>query len=84
MEEGVESYSDAMVDGQGFKIQIDRRMLWGSGNPHLLQRVATLYTNGHEYRVYAPPEARGPAGEWMAQFAVKEPVDFNAESDVHE
>ena len=75
MEEGVESYSDAMVDGQGFKIQIDRRMLWGSGIRYLLQRVATLYTNGHEYRMQdAPPEARGPAGEWMAQFAVKEPV----------
>jgi hypothetical protein len=38
---------------------LEQRQLRGSNQDGLLQRVATVYIDGEEYRVLAPPKAEG-------------------------
>jgi hypothetical protein len=40
-----------------------------------LQKVATVYVDRDEYRVYAPAKAVGDAIEWTEQFSVRQPDD---------
>ena len=53
------------------KIVIDNAILHGSQQEQSWQRVATVYVNGDDYRVYAPPKATGDALEWKDHFSVR-------------
>jgi hypothetical protein len=66
------------------KVVLKQRVLHGSDQPELLQRVATVYINGKEYRVSAPPEAKGGALDWAPHFIVRQLVDFNSEVEIHD
>jgi len=66
------------------KVVLKQMVLHGSNQPELLQRVATVYINGKEYRVSAPPEAKGDALEWVPHFTVRRLVDFNSEVEIHD
>jgi len=52
------------------KVVIKQRILRGSGEGGLLQHVATVYVDGDEYRVLAPPDAVGDALNWIDHFHV--------------
>src|SRR5258708_26110597 len=52
------------------------------GSNHSLQKVATVYIDGAEYRVYAPEHAKGYVDEWTAHFGVRQQSGANAESEV--
>jgi len=56
----------------GFRVVIQKRVLSGSDDDQLLQRVATVYVEGDkECRVFAPPMATGDALEWSDHFVVR-------------
>lgn len=57
------------------KVVVEQRMLPGSNHPSALQRVATVYIDGKEYRVLAPGAARGDALEWVRHFSVRRPAN---------
>lgn len=57
------------------KAVVEQRTLPGSHHPGALQRVATVYIDGHEYRVLAPGAARGDALEWVRHFSVRRPAN---------
>jgi hypothetical protein len=65
------------------KVVIKQSMLNGSPDPHFLQRVAVVYIRGKEYRVSAPPEAKGNALDWIRHWAVRESATdfFQGESE---
>jgi hypothetical protein len=65
----------------GPKVVIERRNLHGPGDSVLLQRVATVYMGGNEYRVLAPPGAIGDAIEWLSQCRVHCPSSDNPGSE---
>jgi hypothetical protein len=67
-----------MFDELDTKVVLKQTILHGSKNPEILQRVAVVYIDGREYRVFAPPEATGDALGWLAHFAVRD----NSETDV--
>lgn len=71
-----------MVDRRDIKVVLKQTTLLGSTYPGTLQRVATAYIAGHEYRVSAPPEARGEALEWVSHFTVRQPGGLDGEVDV--
>jgi hypothetical protein len=73
-----------MADNPDTKIVLKQRVLYGSNHPELLQRVATVYIDGKEYRVSAPPEAKGDALDWVQHFTVRQLVDVNAEVEIHD
>jgi hypothetical protein len=52
---------------------IEQRKLHGSPQDGFLQRVATVYIDGDEYRVLAPPRAVGDARGWIGHFSVRQP-----------
>jgi hypothetical protein len=54
------------------KIQIENPMLRGQSQDWILQRVASVYSNGEGYHIYAPARAKGDALEWVEQFAVRQ------------
>jgi hypothetical protein len=58
------------------KVVIKQTVLNGSSDPRFLQRVAVVYIRGKEYRVSAPPEAKGVALDWVKHWAVRESEDF--------
>jgi hypothetical protein len=60
---------------------IQQRQLLGSSDDDLLQKVATVYVDHDEYRVYAPPKATGDALRWIEQFSVHQTdiEHFNSE-----
>jgi TIR domain len=64
------------------KVVIKQAVLRGSDQPASLQRVATVYINGMEYRIWAPPEATGDALDWVPHLRVKQLVDFNSEVEI--
>ena len=71
-----------MADKNAIKVVLKHTVLQGSHDPRLLQRVATVYVNGEEYRVSAPPEARGNALDWFPHFCVRQVVDWESENDL--
>ena len=66
------------------KAVIEQRMLPGLDYSGALQKVATVYIDGDEYRVLAPGAARGDALEWVSHFSVRQPADdgFGGDYDV--
>lgn len=66
------------------KVVLKQGVLHGSHQPGLLQRVATVYIDGKEYRVSAPPEAKGEALDWVRHFSVRELVALNSEVEIHD
>jgi hypothetical protein len=63
------------------KISIENRVLSGCGDGILLQRIATAYIGGNEYRVFAPSSATGNSIEWLdnATVHVPSPDGFGGE-----
>jgi hypothetical protein len=68
-----------MHDNVEIKVVLKQTFLHGS---EFLQRVATVYINRDELRVYAPPEAKGESNAWTSHFTVHRLVDLNSEEDV--
>lgn len=66
------------------KVVLKQTVLLGSNQPELLQRVATVYINGKEYRVSAPPEAKGDALDWLRHLTVRQLVGLNSEVEIHD
>src|SRR5712692_1778878 len=62
------------------KVVLKQTILYGSNQPDILQRVATVYIDGREYRVSAPPEATGDALDWLPHFAFRD----NSEIEVRD
>jgi hypothetical protein len=56
------------------KVVIESRHLRGA-EQGFLQKVATVYVDGEEYRVFAPSKAVGDALDWVPHFCVKQPDD---------
>lgn len=57
----------------GVRVAIGRRILRPTGQDELLQRIATVYMDQEEYRVYAPAKAEGDALEWLDHLHVHQP-----------
>jgi Uncharacterized protein conserved in bacteria (DUF2321) len=72
-----------MTDNIDTKVVLKQRVLYGSNQPEVLQRVATVYVQGKEYRVSAPPEAKGDALNWVRHFTVLQLIDLNSEVEIH-
>jgi hypothetical protein len=66
------------------KVVLQQRVLRGSNQPDVLQRVGTVYIDGQEYRVSAPPEATGDALNWLPHLSVRQMADVNSEIEVHD
>jgi len=60
------------------KVVIEQGTLRGTQDG-TLQRVATVYINGTEYRVLAPPAAVGGSLEWVDHFEVRQRSGINSE-----
>jgi hypothetical protein len=63
-------------------IVIEQSQLNGSSRDYLLPRVATVYIDGQEYRVLAPPKAVGAALDWTGQFSVRRPNPEQFHSEI--
>jgi hypothetical protein len=63
------------------KTVIEQTQLRGSDGSDFLQKVATVYVDGDEYRVLAPPRAIGESRDWIPHFRVHMPdtESFNSE-----
>jgi hypothetical protein len=57
------------------KVVIESVILRGSAQEQFLQRVATVYLDRKDYRVYAPSKATGDAIDWLEHFSVRLPVE---------
>src|SRR5882672_7005500 len=55
------------------KVRIVKPMLRPMGHDEALQRIAIVYVDREEYRVFAPAKAEGPAIEWLDQAFVRQP-----------
>src|SRR5579862_5812728 len=66
------------------KVVVKQAVLRGSNEPNVLQRVATVYINGSEYRVSAPTDATGDALHWLPHLVVRQLVDINSEVEIHD
>jgi hypothetical protein len=64
------------------KVVIEKRDLHGSTPYAFPQKVAAVYLNGNEYRVYAPPKAVGDALEWVEHFRVHQPNPDRDHSEI--
>ena len=73
-----------MADEIQTRVVLKQKVLRGSDQPESLQRVAIVYIDGREYRISAPPEARGEALAWIPHFVVRQLIDFNSEIEIHD
>jgi len=64
------------------KVVIEKRDLHGSTPYAFPQKVAAVYLDGDEYRVYAPPKAVGDALEWVEHFRVHQPNPESFSSEI--
>jgi len=60
-------------------VVIQQTVLRGSRDSDMVQRVALVYVDGEEYRVEAPPGAKGNAVDWLPQCSVRKWADINSE-----
>src|SRR5260370_35388033 len=60
------------------KVVLKQTILYGSNQQDILQRVATVFIDGREYRVSAPPEATGDALDWLPHFSVRDSSETEA------
>jgi hypothetical protein len=72
-----------MIGNLDTKVVLEKTALHGSSQTEVLQRVATVYVDGKEYCVSAPPGAKGDALDWVPHFTVRQLDDFNSEVEVH-
>jgi hypothetical protein len=72
-----------MAEKLEIRVALKQWVLNGNGS-NLLQRVATVYINGREYRVSAPPEAAGDALDWVRHFTVRQLDGPNSEIEIHD
>jgi hypothetical protein len=63
------------------KVVLEQTVLGGTGGSGVIQRVATVYIDGVEYRVSAPPEAKGAAADWIEHLYVRQWGDMGAEEE---
>jgi len=73
-----------MADSPNTKVVLKQAELRPSSDPNVMQRVATVYIDGIEYRVSAPPEAEGNALDWVSHFKVRQLVAANTEAEIHD
>lgn len=66
------------------KVVIKKTVLHGVGDGVSLQRVATVYIDRREYRVYAPSDAEGEAVDWVPHLTIRQLSDFNSEIEIHD
>jgi len=59
------------IDLMAPKVVIENVILREAPRTQDMQKVATLYVDGKEYRVYAPSRAQGNALEWVDHFVVR-------------
>lgn len=59
------------MDSMAPKVAIENAILRGSPHAENMQKVATLYVDEKEYRIYAPARAQGNALEWTEHFVVR-------------
>lgn len=71
-----------MINDEDARVVIKQSILNGSDQPGVLQRVAIVYIGGREYRVSAPPEAKGNALDWVPHFAVTQDAELGSEVDI--
>jgi len=71
-----------MPDDLDVKVVLKQTFLRGANHPEFLQRVAIVYMNGREYRVSAPPQAKGDALEWVQHWTVRQPDGFGSEVEI--
>jgi hypothetical protein len=71
-----------MIGNPDTKVVLEKTALHGPSQTEVLQRVATVYIEGREYRVSAPPGARGDALDWVPHFNVRQLVEPNSEVEV--
>jgi hypothetical protein len=64
------------------KVVLKQTVLHGSRQSGVLQRVATVYIDGKEYRVSAPPDASGDALDWVKHFVVRHQEGFYGEVEI--
>jgi hypothetical protein len=64
------------------KVVIEKRDLHGSTPYAFPQKVAAVYLDGDEFRVYAPPKAVGDALEWVEHFRVHQPNPESVNSEI--
>lgn len=64
------------------KTVVEQSQLRGSSQDAFLQRVATVYLDGEEYRVLAPPKAVGEAIDWIDHFSVRQPDRESFHSEI--
>jgi hypothetical protein len=60
-----------MASSPHTKVVLIQTVLLGSNMSSLLQEVATVHANDREFRVYAPPTAKGEALEWVPHFTIR-------------
>lgn len=73
-----------MFDDLDTRVVTHLNFLHGSNQSDLMQKVATVYIDGYEYRVWAPSQAKGPSVDWIPHFSVRRLVDFRGEEEVRD
>src|SRR6266403_3266592 len=68
--------------GRAIKVLIENRILRGAADGPLLQKIATVYIDRTEYRVYAPAKASGDALDWLAHLFVHQPSPIGFGSEI--
>jgi len=63
------------------KVVIEQRILRESQDSDSLQRIATVYIDGREYRVYALSKASGSPLDWLGHLSVhlRSPISFGSD-----
>src|SRR5437870_4870975 len=51
---------------------------------HFCNELLLFTLMAESYRVSAPPEAKGDALDWVPHFSVRQLVDFNSETEIHD
>jgi len=64
------------------RVQIVRSVLSPMGHDEALNRIAVVYVDREEHRVYAPAKASGPAIEWLDHAFVRQPENSNFGSEL--
>ena len=73
-----------MTNGPEVKVVLKQDFLHGSSEPDLPQGVATVYIKGREYRISAPPDAKGDVLDWVPHLTVRNPSGPNCEDDIRD
>jgi hypothetical protein len=73
-----------MADELAVKVVIKQSVLRGSDNSIEGQRVGVVYINGREYRILAPPEAKGEVLDWIEHLSVRQLVGLNSEAEIRD